>query len=53
MQNLMILWRAWFLAPLADRPGHGSHRSRHPAREHRADILAILALKTREKETKC
>lgn len=53
MQNLMILWRAWFLSPFADTPEHRSHRSHHPAREHRADILAILALNTREKETKC
>lgn len=50
MQTLMILWRAWFLSPLAHTPGLESHRSRHPAQEHRADILA---LKAREKETKC
>lgn len=53
MQNLMILWRAWFLSPLSDTPGHGTHRTHHPARENRAEILAILARKTREKETKC
>lgn len=53
MQNLMILWRAWFLAPLADTPGQRSYRVHLPAREHRADILAILALKASEKETKC
>lgn len=53
MQNLMILWRAWFLSPVEDTPELGSHRSRQPAREHRAAILAILALKSCEKETKC
>lgn len=53
MQNLMILWRAWFLSPVEDTSGRGSHRSRHPAREHRAAILAILALKSHEKEMKC
>lgn len=50
MQNLMILWRAWFHAPLADTPKHEAHPPENPAREHRA---AILALKQREKETKC
>ncbi len=53
MQTLMILWRAWFLGPLAETPGHETHPPKNPAREYRADILAILALKSREKETKC
>jgi hypothetical protein len=56
MNNLMILWRSWFLPWRTETPDEDTHVNRlchqsPPA--GRAEIIAILAEKSERKETTC